>query len=364
MFLLFSYFVFCVYLLSQQCTAESGGDEAKPLWKSHLKVATIEQAPFLYRKDESFDGFLPALMGLIMKDLGNITVEYYLTPAETQGTIPYWKYGHAKEDGSWTGLIGEVVSKRADVAAGPLTITTERSRAVTFSFPFMTANVIAVMKKPSRPGAKLPFRNLKEMTEKAATKGKLTYGIVLGGATEMLFKDSNYTYLKEMYQQIQRKNEMGDNPFVYSYEEAIERVRNDSSYAFLGEDASLEFSAGRRPCDLILLGHRRPLNTAYYGLAFPADVPNEFINRVNMQLISLQRTGQLRFLIDKWWDSDCPKPKLCMCHDPDDDHHHPHHHRRGKHMHNTTSSEESGESHERVVAEPLQSSDDSISGNI
>jgi ABC-type amino acid transport substrate-binding protein len=39
--------------------------------------------------------------------------------------------------GIWNGMVGEIVSRKADMAIGPLTISQERMEVVDFSKPFM-----------------------------------------------------------------------------------------------------------------------------------------------------------------------------------------------------------------------------------
>lgn len=282
---------------------------AESLWKKHLKITTNLDPPFTFEKDGFFRGFIPDLIRLILQDI-NATYELY--------AVPDGNYGSQLANGKWNGLIGEVIGNGvtgADIAAAPLTITSHRANVVKFSFPFMPANIIPLIKKPTRTGAHMPFATIKEMTEVAA-KGKITYGIVKDGATEVMLKNSKYTLYREMYSQIHREAEAGRNPFVRNYEEAVERIRNESNYVFLGEDAALDYIAGRKPCDLIHWSHK-PLNTAFYGFAFPITVPQNFVDYINLRLIYLQRTGEMKYLKDKWWENECKKPKMCVCREHD-----------------------------------------------
>ena len=43
------------------------------------------------------------------------------------------EYGAELPDGSWDGMIGEVLSAKADLAVGPLTINYEREKKVSFT---------------------------------------------------------------------------------------------------------------------------------------------------------------------------------------------------------------------------------------
>ncbi|CAG5127786.1 unnamed protein product [Candidula unifasciata] len=61
------------------------------------------------------------------------------------------KFGHLLRNGSWDGLIGDVVEGRVDLAAGPLTETSARSKVVDFSTPFMNFGPVIIMKRPQAP---------------------------------------------------------------------------------------------------------------------------------------------------------------------------------------------------------------------
>ncbi|XP_035385135.1 glutamate receptor ionotropic, NMDA 2D isoform X1 [Electrophorus electricus] len=55
---------------------------------------------------------------------------------------------HGKNiDGQWNGMVGEVVSKRADMAIGSLTINEERSEVVEFSVPFVETGISVMVSR-------------------------------------------------------------------------------------------------------------------------------------------------------------------------------------------------------------------------
>ncbi|XP_018324825.1 glutamate receptor ionotropic, kainate 2-like [Agrilus planipennis] len=58
--------------------------------------------------------------------------------------------GQKQPNGEWTGMIGEVLSKSADLAIVDLTITAERVEAVDFTSPFMTLGVSILYRKPTK----------------------------------------------------------------------------------------------------------------------------------------------------------------------------------------------------------------------
>ncbi|XP_064489275.1 glutamate receptor ionotropic, kainate 3-like [Ornithodoros turicata] len=58
-------------------------------------------------------------------------------------------YGLQNEAGEWNGMIGEVVSGKADLAIADLTITSKREVAVDFTMPFMNTGISILFKKPT-----------------------------------------------------------------------------------------------------------------------------------------------------------------------------------------------------------------------
>lgn len=64
------------------------------------------------------------------------------------------KYG-VKENGTWTGMIGEVISGKADLAIVDLTITSTREEAVDFTLPFMNTGISILFKRPTNKATTL-----------------------------------------------------------------------------------------------------------------------------------------------------------------------------------------------------------------
>lgn len=56
---------------------------------------------------------------------------------------------------NWSGMIGELIRKEADLVVAPLTITYEREQVVDFTKPFMSVGISIVIKKPikTKPGS-------------------------------------------------------------------------------------------------------------------------------------------------------------------------------------------------------------------
>lgn len=319
------------FLLKYSSVAQDGHPAAESLWKKHLRITTTLDPPFNFEKNGFFRGFIPDLIRLILQDL-NATYELY--------AVGDGKYGAIDADGKWNGLVGEVLTGKADIAMAPLTITWTRNQVVKFSFPFMPANIIPVMKKPSNPKQPLPFETILEMNQ-LADRGLLKLGVADEGATLSMFRNSKYPLYSEIYNNIIRDNATGHQPFLNSYEEAVSRVREEQNLVFLGEDAALDYLSGRLPCDLVTWGHK-PLNTAFYGFAYQKSVPDTLVDYINSRLIFLQRSGEMKFLKEKWWANECKMYKRCHCKEHVD---------RGL---NSTPKNQSGESNESFAPEAVK----------
>ncbi|KAL2085941.1 hypothetical protein ACEWY4_019261 [Coilia grayii] len=50
-------------------------------------------------------------------------------------------YGVSGANGTWTGMVGELMTRKADLAVAGLTITAEREKVIDFSKPFMTLGI-------------------------------------------------------------------------------------------------------------------------------------------------------------------------------------------------------------------------------
>ncbi|KAH9514030.1 Glutamate receptor 4 [Bulinus truncatus] len=69
-------------------------------------------------------------------------------------------YGARSENGSWNGIIGELLAGKADMAIAALTITEIRERFVDFSKPFMNLGTSIMIKKPDKEkGGVFSFKN-------------------------------------------------------------------------------------------------------------------------------------------------------------------------------------------------------------
>ncbi|XP_071847212.1 glutamate receptor 2-like [Apostichopus japonicus] len=111
-----------------------------------LRITTVEEQPFLMRIEgaqekngKEYEGYCIDLLDEI-RNIFNFTYKIEVVP----GNI----YGNELENGTWTGMIGQLMEQKADIALAPLTITSSRELIIDFTKPFMSLGVSIMMKKP------------------------------------------------------------------------------------------------------------------------------------------------------------------------------------------------------------------------
>ena len=98
------------------------------------------------------------------------------------------KYGrYDSSTGSWTGMVGEVVSGSVEMAVADLTTTASRERAVDFTVPFLHVGITILYKKPSWARRMTASVN---SVDDLARQTKIKFGTVKGGSTSQFFKVS------------------------------------------------------------------------------------------------------------------------------------------------------------------------------
>ncbi|XP_036402753.1 glutamate receptor ionotropic, delta-1 [Megalops cyprinoides] len=110
-----------------------------------LRVVTLLEEPFvmvaenILGQPKRYKGFSVDVLDALAKILG-FKYEIY--------QVPDSKYGTQLPNGSWNGMIGELISKRADLAVSAITITPERENVVDFSKRYMDYSVGILLTKP------------------------------------------------------------------------------------------------------------------------------------------------------------------------------------------------------------------------
>ncbi|XP_067280973.1 glutamate receptor ionotropic, NMDA 2D [Pseudorasbora parva] len=146
------------------------GPFLKPLDDSqHLRVVTLEERPFVIVEPadpgtgscirDSVPCRLPLNNSMVVEGIQSMKhccKGFCIDVLKRLAKIVGFTYDlylvtngrHGKNiDGEWNGMVGEVVSKRADMAIGSLTINEERSEVVEFSVPFVETGISVMVSR-------------------------------------------------------------------------------------------------------------------------------------------------------------------------------------------------------------------------
>uniref|UniRef100_A0A8C1CCP2 Glutamate receptor n=2 Tax=Cyprinus carpio TaxID=7962 RepID=A0A8C1CCP2_CYPCA len=110
------------------------------LFNTTLTITTILENPYVmlranhqeHEGNERYEGFCVDML----KELADILKFKYRIRLVGDGV-----YGVSGTNGTWTGMVGELISRKADLAVAALTITAEREKVIDFSKPFMTLGI-------------------------------------------------------------------------------------------------------------------------------------------------------------------------------------------------------------------------------
>ncbi|XP_022613138.1 glutamate receptor ionotropic, kainate 5-like [Seriola dumerili] len=105
-----------------------------------LIVTTILENPYVMRKsnyqdfqgNDQYKGFCVDML----RELADILKFSFKIKLVDDGL-----YGAPEPNGSWTGMVGELINRKADLAVAGFTITSEREKVIDFSKPFMTLGI-------------------------------------------------------------------------------------------------------------------------------------------------------------------------------------------------------------------------------
>ncbi|KAK3092495.1 hypothetical protein FSP39_003626 [Pinctada imbricata] len=87
----------------------------------------------------SYKGFMKDLLDE-MKKIEPFEYDFEVAPGN--------KFGYIEANGSWVGAIAEIIEKRADFVAAPLTMSKRRSSVADFSIPFQITGIAIVLPPP------------------------------------------------------------------------------------------------------------------------------------------------------------------------------------------------------------------------
>ncbi|KAM3824017.1 putative glutamate receptor [Vipera latastei] len=103
-----------------------------------MYVTTILENPYVMVRGSELEGYC---MDLLQKLSEMVHFKYKV------GIVKDGRYGNLSSNGSWSGMIGEVVRKEADLAVAPLTITSVREDVVDFTQPFLHTGIGILLEK-------------------------------------------------------------------------------------------------------------------------------------------------------------------------------------------------------------------------
>ncbi|CAH1794108.1 unnamed protein product, partial [Owenia fusiformis] len=106
-----------------------------------LSIRTVVEPPFVFKNGTTFYGYCIDLLDEIAK-----RAEFDYTIKEPADK----KFGNLQEDETWSGMIGELIDRTADMAVGPISITSERETVVDFTTPYHEYAGIQILMKKSR----------------------------------------------------------------------------------------------------------------------------------------------------------------------------------------------------------------------
>ncbi|XP_075772161.1 LOW QUALITY PROTEIN: glutamate receptor ionotropic, kainate 5 [Pelodiscus sinensis] len=308
-------------------------DTSESLANKTLIVTTILENPYVMRRAdaqapaggvEQYEGFCVDML----HELAQILKFRFQLRLVEDGL-----YGAPEANGSWTGMVGELINRKADL----FTITAEREKVIDFSKPFMTLGISilyrvhlvgASARKPgyfsfldpfspavwlfmllaylavscvlflaarwaftliiissTRPtlAAFLTVQRMEVPVESAddlADQTNIEYGTIHAGSTMTFFQVS----YQRMWNYMDSKQ---PSVFVRSTEEGIARVLN-SKYAFLLESTMNEYHR-QRDCNLTQIGGL--LDTKGYGIGMPLGSP--FRDEIQLAILQLQENNRL-----------------------------------------------------------------------
>ncbi|XP_046874747.1 glutamate receptor ionotropic, kainate 5 [Hypomesus transpacificus] len=113
---------------------------AETLANKTLVVTTILENPYVMRKsnfqdfhgNDQYEGFCVDML----KELSGTLKFSFRIRLVDDGL-----YGAPEPNGSWTGMVGELINRKADLAVAGFTITSEREKVIDFSKPFMSLGI-------------------------------------------------------------------------------------------------------------------------------------------------------------------------------------------------------------------------------
>ncbi|XP_021345787.1 glutamate receptor 4-like [Mizuhopecten yessoensis] len=124
-------------------------DDQGSIFDNVLKVVVVIEEPFVIRREgrnghsyegnDRYEGFTIDILKELAKVL-QLKYEIYESPNNV--------YGSENANGSWNGMVEEVLSGRANLGMGAISITSSREKVIDFSLGVISTGVNMLIKKP------------------------------------------------------------------------------------------------------------------------------------------------------------------------------------------------------------------------
>ncbi|KAJ6223561.1 hypothetical protein RDWZM_002106 [Blomia tropicalis] len=254
--------------------------------RAKLRGVSIMHEPYLQMKDGKMAGFAVDLMDKI-SNKANFDYELYVTPDGSYGT---------PINGNASGMVGEVMHKKADFAVADLTVTEARKRVVDFTEPFIVNHLAAIIKKSDASNLHT-LEDLVKFNEGKTSDQQIGYGALSVGATMNALSKTTDPIGKSMYEWIQA-NPKGS---IRTYAKGLDRVRQ-GKYAMIVESSAAEFITAS-DCDLKTLHDNHGIYDREYAIAVQKGSP--YLAKFNNAIRNLKQDGTIKELQKTYWNSKC-----------------------------------------------------------
>nr|AEX15542.1 ionotropic glutamate receptor-4 [Pleurobrachia bachei] len=112
----------------------------------HLKLGALAEGPFMYEATEGCEGN-KCWSGICHELVERLSQELKFTYEYVKPPDGHWG---GEANGSWNGLIGELIQGNVDMVPLPLSTSSARKQVIDFSYPFMDAAITAMVKGESK----------------------------------------------------------------------------------------------------------------------------------------------------------------------------------------------------------------------
>ncbi|CAG5120361.1 unnamed protein product, partial [Candidula unifasciata] len=113
-----------------------------------VMIVVVEERPFVMKRNEPYsnseknDEFEGFTIDLIKRLSEELKFEYTIYRS------PDNQYGTNRSDGSWDGMVGEIIHGNATLACGSISITSSREAVIDFSLGVISTGINILVKKP------------------------------------------------------------------------------------------------------------------------------------------------------------------------------------------------------------------------